>query len=56
MRRLVRQAEYARLGGKDWRFIKGQKYNLLSRHDNLTLDPKRSLTILLAANKRLNTA
>jgi transposase len=52
----VRKAEYARLGGKDRRFIKGQKYNLLSRSDNLTLDGKRALTILLAANKRLNTA
>jgi transposase len=27
----VRKAEYARLSGKDRRFIKGQKYNLLSR-------------------------
>jgi hypothetical protein len=32
MRHLVRKAEYARLGGEDWRFIKGQKYDLLSRH------------------------
>jgi transposase len=31
----VRKAEYARLGGKDRRFIKGQKYTLLSRHENL---------------------
>jgi transposase len=52
----VRKTEYARLSGKDRRFIKGQKYNLLSRRDNLTLDGKRSLEILLAANKRLNTA
>jgi len=52
----VRKAEYARLGGKDRRFIKGQKYNLLSHRDNLTLDGRRSLKILLAANKRLNTA
>jgi len=52
----VRKAEYARLNGKDRRFIKGQKYNLLSRHHNLTLEGKRSLKILLAANKRLNTA
>jgi hypothetical protein len=37
-------------------FIKGQKYNLLSGHENLTLEGKRSLKILLAANKRLNTA
>jgi transposase len=52
----VRKAEYARLCGKDRRFIKGQKYTLLSRHENLTLDGKRSLALLLAANKRLNTA
>ena len=52
----VRKAEYARLSGKDRRFIKGQKYTLLSHRDNLTLDGKRSLTLLLAANKRLNTA
>ena len=52
----VRKAEYARLSGKDRRFIKGQKYTLLSRHENLTLEGKRSLQLLLAANKRLNTA
>lgn len=52
----VRKAEYARLRGRDRRFIKGQKYTLLSHHDNLTLDGKRSLALLLAANKRLNTA
>src|SRR6202007_3116443 len=34
----VRKAEYARLSGRDRRFIKGQKYNLLSRHENLTMD------------------
>jgi transposase len=52
----VRKAEYARLSGKDRRFIKGQKYTLLSNRDNLTLEGKRSLKLLLAANKRLNTA
>ena len=52
----VRKSEYARLSGKDRRFIKGQKYTLLSRHENLTLEGKRSLKLLLAANKRLNTA
>lgn len=52
----VRKAEYARLSGRDRRFIKGQKYNLLSRQENLTLEGKRSLKILLAANRRLNTA
>lgn len=38
------------------RYIKGQKYTLLSRRENLTLDGKRALKTLLAANKRLNTA
>jgi transposase len=52
----VRKAEYARLSGKDRRFIKGQKYTLLSNRDNLTLEGKHSLRLLLAANKRLNTA
>jgi transposase len=52
----VRKSEYARLKGKDRRFIKGQKYTLLSHRENLTLDGRRSLALLLAANKRLNTA
>ena len=52
----VRKTEYARLRGEDRRFIKGQKYTLLSHRDNLSLDGKRSLALLLAANKRLNTA
>jgi transposase len=34
----VRKTEYARLSGGDRRFIKGQKYNLLSRNENLTLE------------------
>ena len=52
----VRKAEYARLSGKDRRYIKGQKYVLLSHRENLSADGKASLTTLLAANKRLNTA
>ena len=52
----VRKSEYARLSGKGRRFIKGQKYTLLSHRENLTLEGKRSLKLLLAANKRLNTA
>ena len=36
--------------------VKGQKYTLLSRKENLTLDGKKALKTLLAANKRLNTA
>ena len=52
----VRRSEYARLTGKDRRFIKGRKYTLLSNRENLTLEGKKSLKLLLAANKRLNTA
>jgi len=52
----VRKSEYARLSGNDRRFIKGQKYTLLSRRENLDLDGRRALKTLLAANKRLQTA
>lgn len=52
----VRKKEYARLSGKNRRYIKGQKYTLLSRRESLTLDGRRALRALLAANKRLNTA
>jgi transposase len=52
----VRKSESARLSRKDRRFIKGQKYTLLAHRANLTLEGKRSLKLLLAANKRLNTA
>src|SRR5208283_5507842 len=52
----VRKSEYARLTGGSRRFIKGQKYTLLSHRENLTTDGRRSLKTLLAANKRLNTA
>jgi transposase len=52
----VRKSEYARLSGKQRRFIKGQKYTLLSRKENLTLEGRQALRTLLRANKRLNTA
>ena len=52
----VRKQEYARLTGKERAYIKGQKYTLLSHRDNLTLDGRRALKKLLAANKRLHTA
>jgi transposase len=52
----VRKREYARVSGKDRRFIKGQKYTLLSKRENLTLEGRQSLKRLLSANKRLNTA
>jgi len=52
----VRKSEYARLTGKDRSYIKGHKYTLLSRRDNLTLEGRKALRKLLSANKRLHTA
>jgi len=52
----IRKSEYARLTGNSRKFIKGQKYTLLSHRENLTTDGRKSLKTLLAANKRLNTA
>jgi transposase len=52
----VRKSEYARLSGKDRRFIKGQKYTLLSRRENLDIEGRFALRTLLKANKRLNVA
>ena len=52
----VRKSEYARLSGRQRRYIKGQKYTLLSRRENLSVSGKRALKLLLDANKRLNTA
>jgi len=52
----IRKSEYARLEGKARRYIKGQKYTLLSNRENLTLEGRTALKTLLAANKRLNTA
>ncbi len=51
----VRKSEYARVSGRQRRFITGQKYTLLAHRENLTLSGRRALTTLLAANKRLNT-
>jgi transposase len=52
----VRKKEYGRLEGKKRKFIKGQKYALLSHRQNVRGDAKNNLLALLAANKRLNTA
>ena len=52
----VRKHEYARLDGKSRTFIKGQKYALLSHPQNLEGSARKNLKLLLAANKRLNTA
>lgn len=52
----VRKSEYKRLTGRDRRFIKGQKYALLSHRANLTVEARQGLQLLLRANKRLHTA
>ena len=52
----VRKREYARVSEKDRRFIKGQKYTLLSRNEHLTTEGRDALKALLKANKRLNIA
>jgi transposase len=52
----VRKHEYARLFGADRRFIKGQRYTLLSHWENLSLEGKKALRLLFKANRRLNKA
>ena len=52
----VRKSEYARLEGTQRKFIKGQKYALLSHRENLSHSGRQGLKTLLAANQRLNTA
>jgi transposase len=52
----VRKQEYAQLDGEKRKYIKGQKYALLSHKENLQGSARKNLKILLAANKRLNTA
>jgi len=52
----ARESEYTRRQGTDRRCIKGQKYMLLSRRENLISDGRQSLKTLLGGNKRLNTA
>jgi len=52
----IRKREYGRLTGKKREYIKGQKYTLLSRRENLTMKGRAALKKLLKANKRLNTA
>lgn len=53
----VRKAEYKRLTNRaDRKYIKGQKYVLLSHRENLSPEKRQRLKTLLAANKRLHTA
>ncbi len=50
------QARIRPAQGKPRTFIKGQKYTLLAHPQNLTGSARKNLKLLLAANKRLNTA
>lgn len=52
----VRRSEYKRVNDKERKFIKGQRYTLLSHRANLDADGRRSLRLLLKANKRLHKA
>jgi transposase len=52
----IRKSEYARLTGPGRRFIKGQKFALLSRWKNLTTQGRKGLKLLFHANRRLYTA
>lgn len=52
----VRRLEYKRVAEKDKRFIKGQRYTLLSHKANLDTEGKEALRLLLKANKRLSKA
>jgi len=52
----VRKSEYQRVSKEEKKYIKGQKYTLLSHRANLSKEGKASLKELLAINERLNTA
>jgi transposase len=52
----VRRSEYKRVNEKERKFIKGQRYTLLSNNENLTSDGLISLNALLKANRRLHKA
>lgn len=52
----IRRQEYKRVNEKERKYIKGQRYTLLSHKANLDTAGRRSLKLLLKANKRLNKA
>lgn len=52
----IRRQEYKRVNDKERKYIKGQRYTLLSHKANLDTDGRRSLKLLLKANKRLRKA
>jgi transposase len=49
----VRKREYHRLTGDDRRYVKGKKFVLLSRWDNLRADQQHHLAELFRVNRRL---
>lgn len=52
----VRRSEYRKADKSQRKYIKGQRYTLLSHEENLTMKGRLALEKLLAVNKRLNTA
>jgi len=52
----VRRNEYKRVNDKERKYIKGQRYTLLSHRANLDTEGRRSLKALLKVNNRLYTA
>lgn len=52
----IRKEEVRRLTGAGKKFVKGQKYVLLSNKENLDTKGRASLKILLKANRRLSKA
>lgn len=52
----VRRSEYKRVAGDERTYIKGQRYVLLSKRENLSDDGRKNLEKLLNANARLNVA
>ena len=52
----VRKSEYKRLSEEEKKYIKGSKWILLSKRENLTKDGKKSLNALMKANSRLSKA
>lgn len=52
----VRKQEYGRLVGVDRRYVKGQKYVLLSRWENLSHEKQQGLRELFRVNRRLQKA
>lgn len=52
----IRRQEYKRVNEKERKYIKGQRYTLLSHKANLDTEGRRSLKLLLKANRPLNKA